>query len=59
MTHSDPQRSFRLFAAKVRYRIAKLTLPMTRSLCATVAGAIVGFLLRKRTWGGLPRLVAL
>ena len=44
----DPKQSFRLVAANFRFRIAKLTLPTKRLLCAAAIGSIVCFLRRRR-----------
>jgi hypothetical protein len=59
MAISDPNRSFRLVAANVRFRIAMQTLPTKRSLCAAVIGSLVRFPRRKRMWDRSPYLVAL
>jgi len=59
MTEIDPQRPFAINDTNVAFRIAKRTLPTKRSLCAAVAGVIVGFLLCKRTLEVSPHLVAL
>ena len=57
MTDSDPNRSFKFTNTNVRFRIAKQTLPTTRSLCAAVVSRIVRFLRHKRTWEGSRHLV--
>jgi hypothetical protein len=57
MIRIDPQWSFKFTDANVCFRIAKLTLPPKRSLCAAVIGSLVRFLRRKRTWERPPHLV--
>ena len=55
----DPQRPFAIDGTNVAFRIAKWTLLTKRSLCAAVAGVIVGYFLCKRAWDRVPHLVAL
>jgi hypothetical protein len=54
----DPQRSLKFTEANVRFRIAKLTLPRKRPLCAAATGAIFRFMISKRTIAEQSVLVA-
>jgi len=48
----DPQRPFKFTNANVGIRIAMLTLPTKRLLCAAVIGSLVCFLGHKQPWEG-------
>ncbi len=56
---AHPQRSFKFTDANVRFRIAKLTLPTKRSLCAAVIGSLVRFLSLQRNLGQRSAYAAL